>query len=336
MKVTSTALRPAPFSMFKLLPAVQDFSVCLRCQYRLGLRQGARSGSRRPTGYPQQLRRFTSGPSLRQEQLSSHEATTNDGNLERAPIRYYTEELHPNQNYRHGNEPSTKDSLGLDVLGEPAEVLILRDKENRFRLSSNEARVRASGPDKNPAQEQISSSGMLKEMDAERGIVDIDDACKHIESVRASWAARTKGSINGIAYNDLVSRLQGGFTKQQLGAYFNRAGKDPAADIFDLSIEFSNHHYARSSWQLAGVTPHPKSKAPRIAYNTPQQESKEKGVPGKERGHGLSKVVLVKRMLRRCWNITPRFQESSSGELDIRLKKLPFNLILNHSKHLAG
>ena len=322
--------------MFKLIPAAQDCSICLRCQYRLSFRQGPRSGSRRPTGYPQQLRRFTLGSSLRQEQSSSHEAITDNGNLDRAPIRYFTEELRPDQNYRHGNEPSTKDSLGLDVLGEPAEVLILRDKENRFRLSSNEAPVRASGPDENPAQEQISSSGMLEEMDAERGIVDIDDACKHIESVRASWAARTRGSINGIAYNDLVSRLQGGFTKRQLGAYFDRAGKDPAADIFDLSIEFSNHHYARSSWQLAGNTPPPKSKAPRIADLRPQQESKEKGVPGKERGHGLSKEVLVKRILRRCWNITPRFQESSSGELDIRLQRLQFNLILNHSKHMAG
>ncbi|CAD6569113.1 MAG: hypothetical protein ASARMPRED_002413 [Alectoria sarmentosa] len=302
--------------------------------YRLSFRQGPRSGSRRPTGYPQQLRRFTLGSSLRQEQSSSHEAITDNGNLDRAPIRYFTEELRPDQNYRHGNEPSTKDSLGLDVLGEPAEVLILRDKENRFRLSSNEAPVRASGPDENPAQEQISSSGMLEEMDAERGIVDIDDACKHIESVRASWAARTRGSINGIAYNDLVSRLQGGFTKRQLGAYFDRAGKDPAADIFDLSIEFSNHHYARSSWQLAGNTPPPKSKAPRIADLRPQQESKEKGVPGKERGHGLSKEVLVKRILRRCWNITPRFQESSSGELDIRLQRLQFNLILNHKRDI--
>lgn len=317
--------------MFKLIPTAQDFSICLRCQYRLSLRQGSRSRRQHSARHPRQLRRFTSGPSLRQEQSSSHDTATDNGNPERAPIRYYTEELHPNQNYRHGNEPSTKDSLGLNVLGEPAEVLILRDKENQFGLQSAMPRVRASGPDKNPAQEAISSSEMLKKMDAERGIIDIDEACKNIESVGASRETGTKGSITGVAYSDLVSRLQQGFTKQQLGAYLDRAGKDPAADVFDLKVEVSNSLYARSSWQLVGDTSPRKSKAPRIADSRPEEVSREE-VLVKERVQGLSKEALVKRILRQCWNITPRSQESSLGRLDIRLKKLHLNLILNHSK----
>lgn len=320
--------------MFKLLPAAQDLFICLHCQYRLSLRQGLRSGRRRPTGHPQQLRRFTSGPSLRQEQSSYPDVATDNDNLERAPIRYYTEEFFPHQNYRHGNEPSTKDSLGLNVLGEPAEVLILRDKQDRFRLDTNMARVRASGPDKNPAQKPISSSEMLEEMDAERGLIDIDEVCKNIESVGESWAAKKKGSITGVAYKDLVSRLQEGFTKHQLGAYLERAGKDPAADVFDLNVEISNSLYTRSSWQLVGNTPLRQSKAPRIANSTPEEESNEKEVHGKERGQGLSKDALVKRILRRCWNITPRYQESSLGELDVRLHKLHLDLILNHKRDI--
>lgn len=322
--------------MFKLVPAAQDFSICLRCQYRLSLRQGPRSGRRHPTGYPHRLRRFTSGPNLRQEQISTHDAAPDDGNLERVPIRYYTEELYPNQNYRHGNEPSTKDSLGLNVLGEPAEVLILRDKQNHIRVGSNMARVRVSSPDNNPAQEPISSFGMLEEMDAERGIVDIDNVCNNIESVRASWAARTKGTITGVAYKDLASRLQEGFTRQQLGAYLDRARRNPAAGIFDLNVEISNNLYARSSWQPVGHTSLQKSKAPRIAYNTPEADLNEKDVPGPERRQGLSKGDLVERILRQCWEITPKFQDSQLGELDLRLQKLHLNLILNHSKQLAN
>lgn len=321
--------------MFKLIPTAQDFSICLRCQYRLGLRQGTLSGRRHSAVYRKQLRRFTSGSSLRQEQSSSHNATADNGNPERAPIRYYTEELPPNQKYRHGNEPSTKDRLGLNVLGEPAEVLILRDRENRFQLDTAMPRVRASGPDRNPAQETISSSEMLKKMDAERGIIDIDEVCKNIESVGASWVARTKGSITGVAYKDLVSRLQEGFTKQQLGAYLDRAGKDSGADVFDLKVEISNNLYARSSWQIVGDTPPRKSKAPRIADNRPEEVSKEE-VLGKERGQGSSKEALVTRILRQCWNITPRFQKSSLGELDIRLKKLHLDLILNHSRQIVS
>ena len=197
------------------------------------------------------------------------------------------------------------------------------------------ARVRVSGPDKNPAQEPISSSGMLEEMDAERGIVDIDDVCKNIESVRTSWAARTKGNITGVAYKDLVSRLQEGFTKQQLVAYMDRARRNPAADIFDLDVEYSNKLYARSSWQPVGHTSLRKSKAPKLAYNTLEEDFNEKDVPGIERRQGLSKDDLVERIIRQCWKVTPKFEESRLGELDLRLQKLHLNLILNHSKRLA-
>lgn len=331
-------LRPANIPMFKHIPAAQDLYICFRCQYRLSLRQGPRAGRRRPTDYPQellqQLRRFTSSPLLRQEQ---HDAPTDNGNLEGVPIRYYVEGLQPNQNFRHGNEPATKDSLGLNVLGEPAEVLILRDKENKFQLDSNMARVRASGPDKNPAQEPISSSKMLEVMDAERGIVDIGEVCKNIENVRTSWMARTKGSMTGVAYKDLFSRLQDGFTKGQLGAYLDRARKDPATDVLDLNVEFSNSVYARSSWQLVKDTPLQTSSAPVIGLpHTPEEESNKKERSRKEHGQRLRKDALVKRILRQCWNITPRFLESSPGVLDIRLQKLHLTLILNHSKHLAS
>lgn len=319
--------------MSKFIPVAQDLSICLRCQYRLSLRQGSRAGRRRPLGYPQQLQRFTSGPKSRQGQLSSIEPGTGNGNLERAPIRYYPEGLHQNQNNRHGNEPSPKDSLGLNVLGEPAEVLVLRDKLNNFRLDSKMARLHASGPDKNPAQESISPSEMLEEMDAERGTVDVDEVCRNIESVRASWVAMTKGSSTGVAYKALVSRLQEGFTKQQLGAYLDRAGLDPAADVFDLSVETSNSLYARSSWQLAGNMPPQKSRAPQISNKMPTKES-NKVLPKKGHRHRLSKDELVKRILRQCWNIRPKFQESSLGEMDMRLKKVHLNLILNHSKQL--
>ena len=317
--------------MFRRIFFAQDFSVCLRCQYRLSLRPETRSGRRYSTGYPKQLRRFTSGPSPRQEQSYSHDAITDNGNAERAPIRYCTEELPPNQKYRHGNEPSTKGRLGLNVLGEPAEVLILRDRNIQLQLDEAIPRVRASGSDENPAQETISSSEMLEKMDAEREITDIDEVCKNIENVGSSWAAKKKDRITGVAYNDLVSRLQMGFTRQQLGVYLDRAGKDPAADVFDLKVEISNSLYARSSWQIVGNTPPQKSKAPRIADSTPMEVSKEEFL-GKERGQGLSKEALVKRILRQCWKITPEFQESSLGELDIRLKQLHLDLILNHSK----
>lgn len=321
--------------MIKLVPAAQDFSVCLRCQYRLSIRQETRPGRRRRTTYPQQLRRFTSRASLQQEPSSAHDGATNDPNLGRAPIRYLSEGLHSYQNYRQGNGPPTKDSLGLNVLGEPAEVLILRDRERRFQLDSAMAKVRASGPDKSPVPEPISSSEMLEKMDAERGIIDIDEVCKNIESVKASWMATLEGSVTGKAYKDLASRLQSGFTKQQLGAYLDRERKVPAADVFDLNVEFSNNVYARSSWWPVGHVTGEKCRAPRIVDSTPEDFS-EKDDFGKESRREVTKKTLVKKILKRCWNINIGHQESSSGELDIRLQPLHQKLILNHSKQLAS
>ena len=328
MMATSTASQLVNPSMSKFISAAQDYSICLRCKYRLSVRQKPSPGRHRPTRDPQQRRRFTSGASPRQQPSSAHDATIDDGNIERVPIRYLIDELHPNHDYRYGNGPPRKDSLGLNVLGEPAEVLILRDKANRFQFDSSMAKVRASGPNKNPTSESISSSEILEKMNAERGIIDVDEACTNIENVRKSWAVETNGNSTGFTYNDLVSRLHAGFTRPQLAAYLEKAGKDPAADVFDLNVEVSSRLYTRSSWQLLGNTRPQKARAPRI-------ESTEKEVSRREAGQGLSKDTLVKRILRHCWNVKADLQKSSSGELDIRLRKLHLDLILNHSKPLA-
>lgn len=303
--------------MFKLVSTTQDISICSRCQYRLSLRQGARPCRRRPTGSPQQLRHFKSRPSLQQQPSAAYVAAIDDAYLGRAPIRYSTEEIYPGD--------GKKDSLGLSVLGQPAEVLILRDKKKRFEFDSAMAKIRASGPDRNPAPGPISFPDMLEKMDAERGIIDTDAACKNIDSVRAAWAAETNGSITGDTYKDLVSRLHVGFTRPQLAAYSDRASKDTTASVFDLDFRLYSSIYARSSWQPLGVTGPQKSRAPRLGKT-------KKEVLLKESEQGLSKDALVKMIVTQCWNIKTSLQDSSLGELYIRLRDLDLDLILNHSK----
>ena len=340
MQAMLTASQLPNVSMFKLIPTAQDFSICLRCQHRLGVRRGSHHGSRRPTKSPQQTRHFTPGASTKQQPLSAYDATTDDGILGNVPIRYLAEEMHPSQHHRHGNEPPTKDSLGLNVLGEPAEVLILRDKKKRFEFDSAMAKLRASGPDENPASEPISSSEMLERMKAERGVIGIDEVCKNIESVKASWAAETKGGVSKISYKNLASRLQQGFTKQQLESYRNRAGKNQAADFFNLHVGFSNGTYARSSWRPAGQTAvkEGKTRAPQIMGDTPEGEGESKGeeILGNESRQKSTKKTLVREIIHQCWNMKFVLQESSLGELDIQLKSFHLRLILKHSKRLVN
>ena len=317
--------------MLKLIPGTQGSSICLRCQCRLSTRQKSRSSRRLPVRHPQQLRRFTSGPRLGQEQQSVQDAATDEGSLGRAPIRYCLEDWVP----KRSNKP-TKNSLGLNVLGEPAEVLVLRDRQYRVDHESSMGRLHATGPDRNPVQEPMSSSVLMEKMDAERGIVDIDEVCNNIESVRASWVESTEGNVTGLSYHDLATRLRDGFTKPQLAAYLTRNDKKPIADVFDLNAEISNSLYTRSSWQIVGNSQARQSKAPKIADKTPYEGSNTAEDPGKERGQGRKKDALVQRLLRRCWNISPRFQESLIGELDLRVQESHLNLIVNHSKHLAS
>ena len=311
--------------MFTLVPTAQDLAICLRCQYRLSVRQGSHPGHRRRTRYPQHLRRFTSGASLQQQPASvDHDEVKNDY-LGKAPIRYSNEEPLLNQNYRPRIWPPKKDSLGLHVLGEPAEVLILRDKQRRFQLDSAMAKVRASGPDKNPDPEPISSSEMLEKMDAESGKINFKEAYKNINSVKKAWAAKTNGSINQDEYSDLVSRLQAGFTREQLVAYLIRFSQDRTAGYFNLNFRLSSALYARSSWQVLGSMPSSKGRAPRLRKN-------EREVLKRDVGKGLGKDVLAKMIIRQCWNIKTNPLDSSLGELDIRLQDIHFSLILNHSK----
>ena len=320
--------------MFKLIPGTQGSSICLRCQCRLSARQKSRSSRRLHVQHPQQLRRFTSGPSLGQEQQSFQDAATDEGTTERAPIRYCFEDWGPKRSHR-----PTKNSLGVNVLGEPAEVLVLRDRAYGVDHDIDMGRIRATGPDRNPVQavqEPTSSSGLMEKMAAERGIVGIDEVCNNIDRLRASWWESTEGNVTGLSYHDLVTRLCDGFTKQQLAAYLTRNDKNPIADVFNLSTEISNDLYTRSPWQVVGETAARQLKAPKIAHETPYEDSNTAEDPGKERRQGLRKDALVQRLLRRCWNISPRFQDSLIGELDLRVQGSHLNLIVNHSKQLAS
>ena len=320
--------------MFKFIPGTQGSSICLRCQCRLSARQKSRSSRRLHVQHPQQLRRFTSGPSLGQEQQSFQDAATDEGTIERAPIRYCFEDGGPKRSSR-----PTKNSLGLDVLGEPAEVLVLRDRQFRVDDVISMGRIRATGPDRNPVQavqEPTSSSGLMEKMAAERGIVGIDEVCNNIEKVKASWVESTEGDVTGLSYHDLVTRLCEGFTKQQLAAYLTMNDKNPVADVFDLSVEISKSLYSRSSWQPVGETAAQQSKAPKLADKIPYEDSNTAEDPGKQYGQGRKKEALVQRLLKRCWNISPRFQDSVIGELDMRVPESHLNLLVNHSKQLAS
>lgn len=97
--------------MFKLAPAGQDFSICLRCQYRLNLRKQFPRSQRRPlrnTSHPSSRRPFTSD-----SKPSHDDAQNTHANEEHPPIPFIRYEEYNAQSvtYRY---PLLKPSLGVD------------------------------------------------------------------------------------------------------------------------------------------------------------------------------------------------------------------------------
>jgi len=321
--------------MFKLPPVAQDLSICLRCQHRLSLQRGARRpGSQHPTRSPQHVRRFASGRSLREEQVLFDDIATYDSTIG-PPITKYKPEDRPHR--YHGQRrlyPQRKDSLGIDVLGEPAEVLVLRDRQDLENHNAGVIWNPSRGPDSSLTAEAFSSLAMLGEIEGERGLVDTDQVCENIENLKAVWEANSKnksGVVTGADYTTLTSQLLNGFTVKQLAAYLQRTRRSAHVDPMYLRVEYSGKLYARSNWR-PGTTSMEQVKAPKLMKSVKDGGPQEEAAHEKPENNRLHKPTLVNKILSHRWQVKPKHDEDTVGELNIRLQWMHLNLIMNHSK----
>lgn len=326
--------------------AVQEASTCLRCQYRLSLR-------RRPRLKQQQLHRqvrhFGLDRRLHQEQTTIKDVDSYDETSyvasDSQPQPNFTVTYEPYKppsktvSFRRPSElPPIKDSLGFESLGQPAEVLILKDRQER---KDREKPIRGSWPSQSGSDlptEVMSPSDMLEEMNAERGIIGIDQVCRNIETVRDEWIRddrlpweATGSVVTKRRYDEVVSRLYNGFTISQLAVYLERNEKKQLADPLDLYNLFSSTLYARSPW-TSGISDIWQSKAPAITELAEGSMGAKAFVPDRAEKQASRKSMLIDRILRYCWRTRPQEDESSLGEMDIRLQSAHLELIVNHSE----
>jgi hypothetical protein len=223
----------------------------------------------------------------------------------------------------------------LNALGEPAEVLLLKDRGGSDQDDHDHdlLHIRSNGPDKNPAFEALSSSDMLKEIYGERGLVDVEQACQSLENVKTAWMARSRSASNIVSitdYRELSSQLLNGFSVRQLTAYLEKAGASRPRDPLDLRNEFASTLYTRSVW--VPVTLFQQPRAPRLVDPTKDKDLEEDFVyerPDKNLSH---KPNLVERILRQCWQLKVEEDDALEGELNIRLRSTHLSLITNHSE----
>ena len=324
--------------MFAIRPVVQDSSICLRCQYRMKTKSQLRPSRRRLIRSSEKARHFVPGRNIRQESaLHNDVVPTDDGiaafddRLGRPVIKY--ERI--SDSFRRMKMDTKKEVLSFDALGQPAEVLILR---NRRRSSQQPAEIFPlhSDIDESNVQKnaEMSPAQMLKEINGERGIIDLGQACENIESMRQSELDHMEAagrSIKATEYAKLASRLRSGFTIDQLSAYLDGAVTSESNDAKDLYDEASTPLYSRTSW-----TPRTESLQPSEALKDKEKAKTgvgiRKSIVEQVSGRVSHKSRLVDKILRQCWQLRPKREDSALGEMDLRLQPLHLDLVLNHSE----
>lgn len=326
MKVVAHCLS---LPMFKIGATFQEASICLRCQYRLSLRQRPRPKQPFPRA-PLQIRHFEPGRRSFQEQVGVSDVDNYDDVVSKPIITYEPYEPGSKDPQRRKNAySSVKNSLGVNALGEPAEVLIVGEKQQEANRKRDLV-WRSLRPSTEALGETMSSTEMIEEMDAERGIIDIDQVCKNIEAVKGSRTAKgelpwkaAEYTVSSKQYNKFETTLREGFTVRQLAAYLEKTAKLRPVDPMDLHTEYSCSLYARSSWR-PGMTDLWGMRAPQIMQGDQEKQ-------GRSSKQGSQKSVIIDRIIRHCWRIRPQEDEAAVGEIDVRLQSPHLELIVNHS-----
>ena len=322
--------------MFVTEPSAGRFSICLRCQYRLTLRENTIWRSS-PTSRGQQWRRINQTSRLSQQLAEAHNDSfdlehpeydtgqTNAVQKRASPFPYRRIHL-----YR-------RDLLGIDSLGRPAEALIVRQKGTLYRPH----RVRARRP---PQQTLVSASELLARIEAERGLVGAQRVAEHLEEVKSSWASNFPRNRKPtlVEYRALEKKIHEGFTRLQLAEYY---GQDEAGSANDLSSPDSNNLFTRSEW-CPVITNFPGNAAQRL--NKIEKETRQRYDPTPEIGDVIKpqeelnsakevsrepKSTILSKVLRRRWQIQTVDEEERTGQIDIWPRRAHLRLLLNHSEH---
>ena len=219
-----------------------------------------------------------------------------------------------------------KQALGLDVLGKPAQVLIVDIEEKRKKSLS----LRSSHLEPNDSKEDLKTYDILQKVDEEKGPPTLDDVHRNIEDVRDSWLrvkGDPQGSVKDKDWEELASHLNKGFNRTQLQSYIERLESTGRSDSEDLDADYASTTISRSPWRT-GQSPISTARAPpftkKESKTANSDSAKTNGVQRK------SKNLVIKKLISNYWNIQPVSTERSIGFLDVKLPQLHFELILKN------
>lgn len=342
----------------------QEVYICLRCQYRIAANDVTpfRFGASRPK--KTQRRGFTTQTQRLQEHVRADDSYI-PGHALLENVAVSKSSINPEENdiqlpddggtprnlrdsgyfFKRANLYS-RDALGVTSLRKPAEVLCVQDRPPRSATAPRKWWLFQTKGDDNPSShEPLTSSDILDRVNSERGLVSQAKANENIEGLKQEWLSGLKGQgvpPTGSECFDLGKRLHDGFTKKQLLGYLNREAVPDSTDLLDLNKPFHSIPLTRTDWR-AGTTFFPGDAAHRIQSSVAGWKN-EQGKPAHTEGSLTNesrnlkepvKYTLVNKILRQNWNIKPREELQSIGEVDVRLRGTDLELMSSHSKFYA-
>jgi hypothetical protein len=199
-----------------------------------------------------------------------------------------------------------RERLSVDVLGEAAEVIVLRDSKISNYSHTIEENV-----------ETRKGIDILAKLDKERGLVGWEEVETNIDEFRPKEDEEPQTTLE---FGQLLTDLQSGFTVAQLARYLQAHGqKDKKAPKLS-----STSLIQRISPWIPGVS-----------------ESDSHLDQDELRGYDLqsytSKQRLVLRVLRECWKLQLPFVEEGVGQIEVELKPGDLDLLISkgHTSRFA-
>lgn len=354
--------------MSSFLPTLTGAHVCLRCRIRLANGRARPQCILRSSRTEHQSRRLSVKAQQLQEHVRLDESSANEQSLLENSAGFPVEATHEKDDIKLPNDEEPKkaskdsgyyfkranlysrDSLGVTTLGRPAEVLRVQDApprsfERKWWLFDDEG-------ERSPfSTETLTSAEIFQRVTSEQGNLSAERVRTNIEAVKQDWLVDREepdGQPSESECYELGRKLHDGFAIKQLLGYYNEAKLPNSTNMDDLSRPFRSSLLIRSEWR-AGITPFPGDALHRLQPFNAEPKIGQRGSPARtytehmlfyesRQSKDPAKYIIVNKILRHCWNIKPREELQTVGEVDVRMPEAHLKLITSygtiHRSHL--
>ena len=320
--------------MRALTLASQNTSICARCQLRI---LGAFGHLRGKSGHVSSSRNCASASTRRQIGLpltvpSRQEPGRFQGHV---TVPHSLSDLRAAHGlaYRHLKLNEENVSLGVDSLGEPAQIRILKDKPRPARRAALQQQV-----EETEDESAVKSDELLRALQEERQKPDLRLSFEHIEQIRTSLLKA--GGRQGPTLKQcrqFGQQLVYGFNRVQIQGYAAEVLAARKTTKGSLEAGYEAKVFKRTSWVCGS------SKFPEVALERLGPLSKRhlidarlfgpKASQHRASGKENKKASDVEALLRERWLIRPREEKQQLGEIDFKLGQERLEVLLKNHEY---